>query len=482
MLSFKKCLFLILTITAVVFNSCTDKEIPLPEVTIDTTSVTSYPTVNQWLYEIMSDAYFWYSSIPAINTLDKTAKPYTFFEKLIYQRSTVDRFSTVTHDIDIMEKEFNGVSEIFGISYSLAFIDDTKTSVGLFLNLVVKGSPADLAGLKRGDIILKINGTQLTSANYASLLGNAKTAEFTMGTITNGRITANNTTISLTKTVVSEDPIAFSTIITKSKYGKVIGYIVYTQFVPGTESDEKKYDNKLRQIFADFKAQGVNELVLDLRFNPGGYVSSAETLASLVVKNGSDSKIFYKEKWNDKYTTYWEKKNGATALNYYFSNETNNIGSNLSRVFVLTSNGTASASELVINGLKPYMDVITIGTHTAGKNLFGSLIGDDQNRWKWGVYLMLGQMTNVNNQSDYGTVNGITPTYIVEDTSVPFKAFGNDNETLFRKALDVMGVPADEGGRLAATIKVNTLTGESLRDNLKPGEKRLITRHHLSDI
>jgi carboxyl-terminal processing protease len=479
MLHCKKYIFLLLSFTAAVFGSCTDKEIPSPEVTIDTTSATSYPTVNQWLYEIMNDAYYWYSSMPAINSLDKTAKPYTFFEKLIYQRSTVDRFSSLTHDIDAMEKELNGVGKIFGISYSLAFLDDTKTSVGLFLNLVVKGSPAELAGLKRGDVILKVNGTQLTSANYATLLGNAQTAEFTMGTINNGRIIASNTTISLVQAEVSEDPIAFSTVITKSKYGKVIGYIVYTKFILGTDVDEKKYDNKLRRIFADFKAQGVNELVLDLRFNPGGYVSSAETLASLIVKNGSDSKIFYKENWNDKYTAYWKKKSGATALNYYFNNEENNIGNNLNRVFIFTSNSTASASELVINGLKPYMEVVTIGTHTAGKNLFGSLIGDDQDRWKWGVYMMLGKMTNAYDQSDYGTVNGISPTHIVDDTAVPFYEFGNENETLFRKALDVMGIPTDEGGRLAATVSVAALTGELLRDNLKPGDKRMITRHKL---
>ncbi len=451
--------------------SCKDKDISPADETGTSATATS---VNQWIYEVMNDAYFWYKAMPASATLDKTIDPEAYFEKLVYQRSTTDRFSMVTDDVDALQAEFNGVSKIFGIGYSLSYLDDSKTNMGLFLNLVVKGSPAEAQGLKRGDIVVKINNTSITATNYQTLFGSGETAAFTMGTLSNGKITATSTVISVTKAEVSEDPVVFSTVISKPVYGKTIGYLVYTQFVPGTALDENKYDNELRQVFADFKSQGVNELVLDLRFNSGGYISSAETLASLVGKGISSSKIFYKEKWNDKYTSYWQKMNGANALNYNFLNETNNIGSNLSRVFVLTSTGTASASELVINGLKPYMDVVTIGEHTAGKNLFGSLISDEEKRWKWGVYMMLGQTSNANDQSDYGTVNGMTPTYLVEDSSVPYKAFGDESETLLKKALDVMGIPASTGGRLAPSLTVERLLKESLRDNLHRSEKRMI--------
>ena len=120
------------------------------------------------------------------------------------------------------------------------------------------------------------------------------------------------------------------------------------------------------------------------------------------------------------------------------------------------------------------MDVITIGEHTYGKNLFGSLVSDDQSRWKWGIYVMLGQTANVNNQSDYGTVNGMPPTYEVKDAVIPYKAFGDENETLLRKALDVMGIPAPTGTRLAATKQVESFIGESLKDNAIAREKRMI--------
>jgi carboxyl-terminal processing protease len=453
--------------------SCKDKDVT-PE-TATTTDTTNYSAVNSWVYGIMNDAYFWYKNMPAESSLDATMNPTDYFEKLIYNRTTVDRFSTITDDIDGLTDEFNGVGKIFGISYTLSYTDDSKKNLGAFLSYVVKGSPAETAGLKRGDIIMKINGTQLTADNYVSLFSSSDTETFTLGTLSGTAITADDTkTISVTKATISEDPVLFSTVISKPAYNKTIGYLVYTQFVPGTTASASVYDNELRQVFADFKSKGVNELVLDLRFNPGGYISSAETLASLIGTGVSSSKIFYKEQWNDKYITYWQKQYGADALNYKFLDEANNIGSSLSRVFVLTSNGTASASELVINGLKPYMDVVTIGEHTYGKNLFGSLFSDDQKRWNWGLYVMLGQTANANDESDYGTVNGMTPTYNIEDTTIPYKPFGDENETLLRKALDVIGIPAPTSVRLAATKQVKSFISENLRDNLVVREKRMI--------
>lgn len=456
---------------AIFLASCKDNTADPATTTDDST----YSAINSWVYSVMEDAYFWYANMPAESTLDGSINPTDYFEKLVYLRSTTDRFSMITDDIDALESEFNGVSKIFGISYTLSYTDDTKTNIAAFLSYVVKGSPAETAGLKRGDIIMKVNGTQLTATNYATLFSASDTGIFTLGTVSGTSITADDSkTITVTKATVSENPVLFSTVISKPDYGKTIGYLVYTQFVPGTTANSTLYDDALRQVFANFKSQGVNELVLDLRFNPGGYISSAEVLASLIGKGISSSKVFYKEQWNDKYTSYWQSKYGSNALNYTFLNETSNIGSSLSRVFVLTSNGTASASELVINGLRPYMDVITVGEHTYGKNLFGSLFSDDQNRWTWGLYVMLGQTANANGESDYGTVDGMAPTYEVEDNVIPYKSFGDENETLLRKVLDVIGIPAPTTTRLAVTKSVVPFIGESLRENVVAKEKLMI--------
>lgn len=434
-----------------------------------------FSDINAWVYEVMQDAYFWSSDMPAQATLDPKITPSDYFEKLIYKRATVDRFSGITDDIDALQKEFNGISKIFGIQYQIAAPDQSSSNVGLYLSYVVKGSPAEIAGLKRGDIITKVDGQQLTNANYATLLRNSDTHSFTLGTLDGTTLmTDDKKTFSVTKAEVNENPVGFSTIIDKSKYGKKIGYVVYTQFVPGTDASPKAYDDQLRKVFGDFKAQGVNELVLDLRFNGGGYISSAETLASLIGKNLSTSKVFYKEQWNEKYTALYNKESGVNALDHTFQSEPNNIGSQLDRVFVLTSQGTASASELVINGLKPYMTVITVGDHTYGKNLFGTLVSDDQKRWNWGMYVMLGQTANANGESDYGTANGIAANYQVDDTVIPYRSFGDDNETLFSKVLNVIGVPVGPNARLGATARVKPLASEFLKDNLQVSEKRMI--------
>lgn len=454
---------------AVLLTSCSHNSVD-PEPSVDDS--TNYSSINSWVYELMDDAYFWQKYLPASSKLDYTQNPTNFFEKLIYQREQLDRFSLITDDIDKLQAEFNGVSKIFGISYLTAYTSSTKTNIALFISLVVKDSPAEKAGLKRGDIILKVNGQALTSSNYSSLISGNETATFSLGTMANGVLTESGKQLTMTRAEVTENPVAFSTIVDKSQYGKKIGYVVYTQFIPGNTSDAEKYDNELRQLFANFSSQKVNELVLDLRFNPGGYISSATTLASLIGKNISSKKIFYKEQWNDRYQQYLLQKQGSDALNHAFQDEVGNVGSGISRVFVLTSNGTASASELVINGLKPYMDVITVGEHTYGKNLFGSLIEDDLKRWKWGMYIMLGQTANANGESSYGTKEGIAPTYEVKDTTVPFYAFGDDNETLFKKVLEIIGIPASTTSRTLSTSAISSLSGQHFNENelgnLKP--------------
>ena len=457
--------------------SCKEKDvIPAPAGTADNGDAadTGYSAVNSWIYEVTEDAYYWYQHLPALASLDLNASPSKFFEQLVYQRTATDRFSTITDNIHELEDEFNGVSAIFGISYSIAYTDDAKSRIGLFISYVVNGSPAESAGIARGDIITKINDTQLTADNYYSLLSDSETITFSKARLSGKELLDSGISGTMTRAVVTENPIVFYNVIDKTAYGKKIGYLVYNQFLPGTGSNENEYDDQLRSIFATFKQQDINELVIDLRFNPGGYMSSAETLASLIGKNVGSGKIFYKEEWNSKYQAYFRRTHGEASLSYPFLNEAGNVGSNISRVFVLTSNGTASASELVINGLAPYMEVITIGENTYGKNLFGTLIDDEEERWDWGLYLMLGRVTNVNGESDYGTVNGITPTYYVEDNSIPYQPFGSDNETLFKKVLEIMGIPAGSASRTAASAKVERLSRDYYRDGLKTRSKEMI--------
>jgi carboxyl-terminal processing protease len=137
---------------------------------------------------------------------------------------------------------------------------------------------------------------------------------------------------------------------------KKIGYLMYNAFT-------NEFDQALNNVFADFAAQGISDLVLDLRYNGGGSVKTATYLSGMITGQ-FNGQIFYNEQWNsDRQQVYASpglfvnQMDNGTALN--------TLG--LNRVYVLTSPSTASASELVINGLKPYIEVVQIGTATRGK-------------------------------------------------------------------------------------------------------------------
>ncbi|MDP5138967.1 MAG: S41 family peptidase, partial [Spirosomaceae bacterium] len=225
-----------------------------------------------------------------------------------------------------------------------------------------------------------------------------------------------------TKEEVQTNPIQHYSIITEGS--KKIGYLVYTQYL-------SQYDDEMRKVFGEFKAAGVTELVLDLRFNGGGYISSATTLSSLIGRGVSSSKVCYRDEWNANIT----KQYSAASFTKYFQNEPNSIGASLSRVFVLTSGSTASASELTMNNLLPYMEVIQIGGNTYGKNVGSITIADDQKRWNWGMQPIVLKTVNANGTSDYGTKDGFKPQVEVSDNRLPFKQFGDKSETLLASAI-----------------------------------------------
>ncbi|WP_341225752.1 S41 family peptidase [uncultured Arcticibacterium sp.] len=431
-----------------VFSACKEDDVispttlTVPETTKETNTTNSL--VNNWAYDTMKDAYYWSSEMVSLSNLDVSLDPFSFFEKLIYNRETIDRFSSLTDDFEALENDFNGISKIFGLRYTIAYLDNSSTNLGLFLSQITPGSAAEAAGMKRGDVIITIDNQNITSANFSSLFSSSDTHSFGFGKLEND-VWVSEGAVSVTSMVTEENPVAYSGIIDLPVSGRKLGYLLYTQFIPGS-ADE--YDNQLRSIFADFKSNQVSELVLDLRFNGGGYISSAEVLSSLIGKNTKTSDIFYIEKWNESYESYLRSAYGSNYFNHSFLNEPNNIGNQLSRVFVLTSNSTASASELVINGLEPYMEVITVGENTYGKNLFGTLVGDEVNKSNYGIYVMLGETTNALGQSGYGTVDGITPDYYIEDNQIPYLPIGDYNETLFSQVLDILGEKTLASARL----------------------------------
>lgn len=398
-------------------------------------------TDNEWILENMQTYYFWNKQLPA--KPDMTQDPEDFFNSLLYSydataRPDGDRFSFIAADAEELQASLSGEGTSTGAEFNLYLARQGSDEVIAQILYVLPGSPAEKAGLRRGDIIEQINGQTLTRSNYSSLLFDQATMVVGYSNWQNNQLVKSDKTISITKTVIQENPVLLDSIYTVS--GKKIGYLVYNQFIPGPNGSEvNTYDLQLDQIFSQFKADGINELILDLRYNPGGYVSSAVNLASLIGKNVDATKTFYRQEWNETLTPELEKEFGEEFFVKKFTTKSQNIGNQLNRVYVLTSRRTASASELIINGLKPYMEVITIGTQTTGKNVGSITITDDTGKKKWGLQPIVFKSYNAQDQSDYTA--GFPPTVEAEEP-LELLPLGDTKEAILnRTLLQISGAP-----------------------------------------
>jgi C-terminal processing protease CtpA/Prc len=382
-----------------------------------------------------------------------------YFYSILYEYKTTDRFSWIDSSSANLINQLNGINTVLGIRVSPFYTDDTKANVALVIAYVLKRSPAEKNGLKRGDIILSVDDKAVTSSNYGSVLQN-QTLKLGLGAYDNKVFSSTGKTVTVTKVELQTNPILQDTVINWA--GKKVGYFAYLQFL-------SSFDDSLRAVFGRFKQKGVNELVIDLRYNGGGYVSSSDLLTNLMVKDIASrvDKVMNKRQYNDAYTKEVIKQYGASALVTNFKMESNNIGS-LNRVFFLTSTGTASASELIINNLKPFMNVILIGEHTYGKNVGSFTITDNTKRWNYGLQPITFKILNALDQSDYGSVNGFLPDYALLDDALPYKLLGDPNETYLNKALNIIGPVAYKTNAISSlrpVSRANKLQAASLSDN-----------------
>jgi C-terminal processing protease CtpA/Prc len=463
-----KFLFLILVVGAF---SC-KKDTVEPTTTSTTTNTTTSPNAaaNSWVYDQLKEWYLWSDKLPSkdktnltlVTGKDGEAADITkhYFYSLLNDYPNTDRFSWIRENVADLTASLSGISTSFGFSRSAVYLDNTQTNVVFFISNVILGSPAEKAGLKRGDIILTINGTQINGTNFSSLIANNETATFGLGEFKNGAYVLSGKTITATKGVVQNNPIQFSKIIEKGN--KKIGYLVYTQFL-------ETYDEQLKQVFGQFKTAGVNELVLDLRTNGGGRISSADLISSLVVKNLNINNVIHQDEWN----ATIKAKYPSVATPTKFTNQANNL--NLTRLVVLTSNSTASASELVINSLRPYMEVVIVGQNTYGKNVGSITLKDETNpaRWSWGMQPIVLRTVNSKGESAYGTKTGFSPDYLVSDNIYPFKPWGDESETLLKKALEVITgvvIPAEASANRSFRTMSTTVLEQNVSDN--PADNR----------
>ena len=257
----------------------------------------------------------------------------------------------------------------FGPFISTALAENS-TLMGLAPAYVRRGSPAEAAGLRRGDIIYAVNGTELTTSNYRNYMtslyqdpsGSYKFSFLRFEMNGNGGYDLNAYESGAARASVHVyDPVLHASVLADPDDPSVkIGYMVY-------ESFDLNSQDILEQTIAEFSAAGITELILDLRFNAGGAVAQSRWLSGCIAGESNYSKTFTKVVYNDGSTEDWK-------FNYGYNNDTDNLGLptdlGLDRLYVITSYNTASAAELVISSLKGIdFPVKMIGCRTEGKNV-----------------------------------------------------------------------------------------------------------------
>ena len=415
--------------------------------------------INKWINDVMKEVYLWLSEMKT--PIANTSEPEDYFESLL-NRPT-DRFSVIYPDYQQLINSLNGISLEAGYEFTLYRESSSNNNVVAEITYIKKNSPASNAGMRRGDYITRINGTQMTLENYRTVLGLIDKPH-TLNTLrfndSSGGFVAQPE-ISLTPVELSENPNFLDSVYIVN--GEKIGYVVYHFFAPGPGNNSTAYDQEMDGIFAEFKTKGIQHLVLDFRYNGGGFVSSAVNLASLIAPSVKATDIFSKTKYNSFLMQFDNLKNVQTP----FREKAQNLGRILkgNRVYVLTSTRTASASELIINGLKPYMDVFIIGDKTTGKNVGSVPFEDDENPAnKYGMLPIVSRSFNSLDQSEY--TNGFLPNIEAKESSERLKPLGDINELLLRKAIEqITGVPS--GARYQQLERVDV--GSTLDSKVRAG-------------
>ena len=293
-----------------------------------------------WVNDNMNDYYLFNDQVPTVN-LNDYADPETLIQDL--RVAPFDRFSYI--DDAQSSSAFFEEGEFFGFGWRLERTSDTDVQ----FQLINPGSPLAQHDVRRGDFLRSINGVSLnniTAEQASQFLGEGDAVVSPVLTIQRGTSTPFNITV--TKTTFKLQTVLATSVVQEGN--QRVGYLHFLSFVQ-TSADE------LDAAFEYFGSQNINELVLDLRYNGGGSVNIAGKLAAQIGGSSVQNKDFTRFQNNSRYAHEDET--------YQFPSQNNAL--DLSRVFVLTTGDTCSASELVINGLRPYVEVITVGGTSCGK-------------------------------------------------------------------------------------------------------------------
>jgi C-terminal processing protease CtpA/Prc len=423
--------------------------------------------VNTWIYDNMELYYLWNTELP--NSPNKSKDPDEFFNSLL---SDQDRFSWIQEDYIELLNSLQGVNKEAGYEFKLYLESEGSENVIAQIMYIKAGSLVETEGkdLMRGDVITHINTERMTTANYQELLGEISeghTIQYSRGGIDKGTLTLNTAEF-------AENPNFMSKIIDTGD-GHKIGYYVYNFFATGPTSTSNQYNSEMDAIFNEFKSEAITDLVVDLRYNSGGAEGATINLASLIGDNIDNTITFTRRQYNNDLQAALinDPNYGYDFLIKKFTTKAANVGPllNNGRVYILTSSRTASASELLINGLKPHMDVFLIGDVTVGKNVGSiSIYEDNDPKNTWGMQPIVVKSYNSANQSNYS--EGFLPNVSDLDNDLDLKAIGDEEEILLSLAID--HITGSSAGRNKLNARRGGLESLGTSADFKRGSYNLV--------
>ena len=453
-------LLILLALAAFSLQSCEDMD--------DSVSTIPGLEVEGFIYKGLNVYYLWKEDVPdladarfasmeeKIEFLSSKENPDSLFQDLLFKpiskfprAQAVDRFSILVHDYVTLEKILAGVTKNNGVDYGLRRKAGTDIVYG-WVRYIIPNSDASGKDIHRGDIFYAIDGINLNSGNYISLLGK-DTYTVSLADYDDEKITPNGRTVTLTKSELTENPVFYTDVIQSGNHK--IGYLVYNGFT-------STFNAQLNAAFGQLKTAGVTDLVLDLRYNSGGSIRTATGLASMITGQ-FNGQLFAKQQWNPRVQAAYEDQNPSALVENFINTLSGaTINSlNLSKVYILTTNSTASASELVINGLNPYIDVVQIGDYTTGKNVGSITLYDSpmlvssknvSNKHQYAMQPLVIKTINKIGFSEYQ--NGLRPDIELTEKLDNLSQLGNVQERLLSAAITMITssgrmIPQDSGNK-----------------------------------
>lgn len=401
--------------------------------------------------------------------------------------SYIERFPAGTRAV-------RGASESYATTFGFdvkPFIvggNNTNAQIAFLVILVQPDSPADKADIKRGMWIDKYNDADITATlNGAGNLTGGSALDFMTrlfyleGGNQMSFADESGKEYDLTAAETKISPIIHHEVIPTAG-GSKVAYLLYNGFETGdAKGNSFEFDEELRDVFGEFKSAGATELVLDLRYNPGGYVTSCQILTSLAADvNSSD--VFAKMLHNENIDEVYNVENPEIV---HFLNESNSL--KRPKIYVLATENSASASEMVINSIRGALGdaaVVHIGTRTNGKNVGMNLLDTEIDGYTYEMWPITFKILNSKDFTDYA--GGFVPTLRIDEFWEPINVkggviydFGDPAERMLKAALDMIdGNPVSPDTPGSATTRTDA-TGkkqvQGFKDPRRGGAKYIPT-------